>query len=103
MGTMARGFIFFTAVFLLASLPGVGQIMIPGVGYPGGGYPGSRRYPQGGQGGPTQRQTSDNQATTLVGMLRNIGDKTVVIETDDKTMTTVSISGSTKYSGASGG
>src|ERR1700728_1813743 len=98
---MARGFTSLLTVLLLAGVPGFGQIIIPGVGYPGGGYPG-RRYPQqGGPGGPVQGRQSNT--TSFTGILRNIGEKTVVIEADDKTITTISIAGSTKYIGPSGG
>jgi hypothetical protein len=96
---MAGRFASLTTVLLLAAICGFGQIIIPGVGYPGGGYPG-RRYPQGGQ--PPMRQP-DNPASLQVGMLRKIEDKDVVIESDDQTITTISISGSTKYVSASGG
>ena len=92
---MARRFTSLLILVLLASLPGFGQIMIgiPGMGggYPRGGYPG-QRYPQGGQ-----QQGRQSNSNTLIGTLRNIGDKTVVIEDDDKLVTTVSITGSTKY------
>lgn len=92
---MARWLPFSITALLLASLPGFGQIMIggPGIGFPGG-YPG-RRNPQG-PNGPNQ-QGRENEDTMLVGILRNIGDKNIVIEQDDKTLTTVEISGSTKY------
>src|SRR5580658_4439779 len=99
---MARGLTLLPAFFLLASTSGFGQIGVGflggGVGFPrGGGYPGSR-YPQG---GPSQSRQSN--ATTLIGMLRKIEDKDVIVEDDDKMITTVSIAGSTKYTGTSGG
>jgi hypothetical protein len=97
---MARGLTSLSIVLLLASVPGFGQIIIPGGRYPGGGYPG-QRYPQGGSGGPAQGRQST--ATTLTGILRNMGDKNVVIEADDKTITTISIANSTKYFSTSGG
>jgi hypothetical protein len=106
---MARGLTSFSIVLLLAAgVPGLrqaafGQIIIPGVGYPrGGGYPGQRYPQQGGQGGPGQGRQS-NEAATLTGILRRIDEKSVVIEDDDKTITTVAIHGSTKYIGPSGG
>src|ERR1700677_2002428 len=101
---MARGLITLSTVLLLASAPGFGQIIIPGVGYPGGGYPG-QRYPRGGyppgQQGPNN--TNQSTATTFTGMLRKIGDNNVVIQSDDETITTVSTAGSTKYLTSSGG
>src|ERR1700689_4099412 len=105
---MARGLTTLSTVLLLASVPGFGQIIIPGVGYPGGGYPGGgypgQRYPRGGyppggQQGPSNQST----ATTFTGMLRKIGDNNVVIQSDDETVTTVSTAGSTKYLTSSGG
>ena len=102
---MARGFTSLLTVLLLAGATGFGQIIIPGVGYPGGGYPGGgnsgRRNPQGGRGGPTQGRESS--ATTLIGILRNIGEKNIVIEAEDQTISTISIGGSAKYIGPSGG
>src|ERR1700735_1006485 len=96
---MVRGIILLLTVVLLGGVPGFGQIIFPG----GGGYP-RQRYPQGGQGPPP---TSNNQtpAPPLTGMLRKIGDNNVnvVIESDDRTITTILISGSTKYLSASGG
>jgi hypothetical protein len=94
---MARGFTSLLAVLLLAGIPGFGQI-IPGVGYPGqrrGGYPG----------GPAQSPRTSNQdnTTTFTGMLRKIEDKDVIVESDDKTITTISTGSSTKYASASGG
>ena len=102
---MARGFTFLTFL-LLAGVPCFCQIIIPGVGgYPGGGSPGGgsgRRYPQGGPGGPAPEAGRIN-ATTFTGMLRSIGKNNVVIESDDKTITTVSTAKSTKYISVSGG
>src|ERR1700733_7096245 len=94
---MARGLTLLPAFLLLASTCGFGQIIIPGVGFPGGGYPGRRRQQQ------DPSQSSQSNATTLIGMLRKIEDKDVIIEDDDKMITTVSIAGSTKYTGTSGG
>jgi hypothetical protein len=97
---MARRFTLLLTVVLLAGVPGFGQIIFPGGG---GGYP-RQRYPQGGQGPPP---SSNNQApaSTLTGMLRKIGDNNtnVVVESDDRTISTVLISGSTKYTSAAGG
>jgi hypothetical protein len=84
-------------LLLLGAIPGMGQIIIPGVGYPGG-----RRYPRNGTGGqPTSRPS--NTSSTRVGILRKIEDKDVIIESDDSTITTVLKSGSTKYENASAG
>jgi len=95
---MARGLKFLPAFLLLASTSGFGQIIIPGVGFPGGGgIPGRRRTQQ------DPSQSGQSNATTLIGILRKIEDKDVIIEDDDKMITTVSIAGSTKYSGTSGG
>jgi hypothetical protein len=113
---MARGFTLLTFL-LLAGIPGFCQIIAPGVGYPGGGYPGGgypgggypgRPYPQGtpGQGTPG-RQGPDSRreqtGNTFTGMLRSIGKNNVVVESDDKTITTISTAKSTKYIGVSGG
>ena len=40
---------------------------------------------------------------TFTGMLRSIGKNNVVVESDDKTITTISTAKSTKYIGVSGG
>ena len=105
---MARGLITLSTVLLLTSAPVFGQIGIgfPGGGYPGGGYPGGQRYPRGGyppggQQGPNNSNQSN--ATTFTGMLRKIGDNSLVIQSDDDTITTVSTAGSTKYLTSSGG
>jgi hypothetical protein len=82
---------------LLGTASGTGQIIIPGVGYPGG-----RRYPRGGPGGQPASGPANN-ASTLVGILRKIEDKDVIIESDDSSITTVLKTGSTKYENASGG
>jgi hypothetical protein len=87
---MLRGITLFS--LLIVSLPCFGQI---GIGIPGMGYPG-RRYPQGGQ-QPMPRQQPDNQSPIFVGILRKLDDKTVIVEDDDQKITTLSISGSTKY------
>ena len=101
---MARGFALLPTVLLLASISGFGQIIIPGVGFPGGGYPGGRlsRGPAASAAGPLADQQPVH-ATTLTGMLRKIEEKDVIIEDDDKMITTVTIAGSTKYTGFSGG
>lgn len=95
---MARWLPSLLTALLLASLPGFGQIILggPGIGFPGGGWPG-RRNPQG-----RSQQGGENNDNLLVGILRNIGDKDIVIEQEDKTVTTVAISGSTKYLTTSG-
>src|ERR1700683_135093 len=97
---MARGFTSLTFL-LLAGIPGFGQIIAPGVGYPGGGYPG-RRYPQGTPGGQAPDSRPNQAAPTFTGMLRSIGKDNVVIESDDKKITTISTAKSTKYTGVSG-
>ncbi len=48
-------------------------------------------------------QGRQSTARALTGIVRNIGDRNVVIEADDKTITTVAIANSTKYIGSSGG
>ncbi len=98
---MARGFTLLLTLLLLAGIPGFGQIITPGVGYPGGGYPG-RPYPQGTPGGQAPNSRRDQAAMTFTGMLRRIGDNNVVVESDDKTISTISIAKSTKYKGVSG-
>ncbi len=98
---MARGFALLPTVLLLASIPVFGQIVVPGVGYPGGGYPG-RRYPQGAPGGQAPDSRPNQAAPTFTGMLRSIGKNSVVIESDDKMITTISTAKSTKYIGVSG-
>jgi hypothetical protein len=98
---MARGFTLLTFL-LLAGIPGFGQIIPPGGGYPGGGYPG-RPYPQGTPGHPAPDSRRDQAGMTFTGMLRSIGKNNVVVESDDKTITTISTAKSTKYIGVSGG
>src|ERR1700733_11380121 len=98
---MARGFTSLTFL-LLAGIPGFGQIIAPGVGYPGGGYPG-RPYPQGTPGHQAPDSRRDQPGMTFTGMLRSIGKNNVVVESDDKTITTISTAKSTKYIGVSGG
>ena len=98
---MARRFTLLTFL-LLAGIPGFGQIIAPGVGYPGGGYPG-RPYPQGAPGHQAPDSRRDQTGMTFTGMLRSIGKNNVVIESDDKTITTISTAKSTKYLGVSGG
>ena len=97
---MARGFALLPTVLLLAGIPGFGQI-VPGVGNPGGGYPG-RRYPQGAPGGQAPDSRPNQAAPTFTGMLRRIGENNVIVESDDKTITTISTAKSTKYVGVSG-
>jgi hypothetical protein len=113
---MSRRFTLSLNFLLLAGLPGFGQIIPPGGGYPGGGYPGGgypgggypgggypgRPYPQGNPRGQAPNSRRDQTATTLTGMLRRIGEKNVVVESDDKTINTISIAKSTKYKGVSG-
>ena len=98
---MSRGFTLLLTFLLLAGFPGFGQIITPGVGYPGGGYPG-RPYPQGNPGGQAPNSRRDQAAMTFTGMLRRIGENNVVVESDDKTINTISIAKSTKYKSVSG-
>ncbi|MGB6941162.1 MAG: hypothetical protein WBE37_02045 [Bryobacteraceae bacterium] len=103
---MARAFALLTFL-LVAGIPGFGQIIAPGVGYPGGGYPGGgypgRPYPQGNPGHPAPDSRRDQTGITFTGMLRSIGKNNVVVESDDKTITTISTAKSTKYISVSGG
>lgn len=98
---MARGFTTLSAVLLLTGLPGLGQIIIPGVGYPGGGYPGSRRYPQQ---NPNANPNANEQPSnaSMTGILRKIEDKDVIIEGDDQAITTIAVTGSTKFRDTTG-
>src|ERR1700685_2713491 len=98
---MSRGFTLLLTFLRRAGFPGFGQIITPGVGYPGGGYPG-RPYPQGNPGGQAPNSRRDQAAMTFTGMLRRIGENNVVVESDDKTINTISIAKSTKYKGVSG-
>jgi hypothetical protein len=98
---MSGGFTLLPTFLLLAGFPGFGQIITPGVGYPGGGYPG-RPYPQGNPGGQAPNNRRDQAAMTFTGMLRRIGENNVVVESDDKTINTISIAKSTKYKSVSG-
>jgi hypothetical protein len=93
---MARRFTLL-AFLLLAGIPGFGQIIAPGVGYPG------RPYPQGTPGRQAPDSRRDQTGMTFTGMLRRIGKSNVVVESDDKTITTISTAKSTKYIGVSGG
>src|ERR1019366_3847789 len=96
---MARRFVTLLIFVLLASLPGFVQIVFPGGRYPGG--RGGGVYPGGRTQGPAT--SNQNNSSTLTGVLRKIEEKDVIVEADDKTITTVSIAGSTKYVGTSGG
>jgi len=90
---MARRFIPTLTVLLLAGVAANAQ-MIPGIGYPGGGYPGRRRQ----QTGPPPTQQRNDSASAIVGMLRKIEDKSIVVESEaDQEISTILISGSTKY------
>jgi hypothetical protein len=109
---MTRRFLSLPVLLILTAVFGYSQIGIgiPGIGFPGGGYPG-RRYP--GQGYPG----SQNQVptTSFVGMLRSLSNDssssassnspytTLVLETDDRRIVTVSLQKRTKYIGTSGG
>ena len=92
---MARGSVLLVTVLLLASIPGLSQIGVPGGGYPG------RRYPQGSPGGQAPASRPNQAAKTFTGMLRGIGKNNLVIESDDKTITTISTA-KIKYIGISG-
>jgi hypothetical protein len=101
---MARRFGSLPILLLLAAVCGFVQISI---GLPGQ-YPGGRRYP--GQGSPYPGQ---NQAPTssFAGMLRSISNNgsgssasnSLVLETDDNRIITVSLERRTKYYGSTGG
>ena len=99
---MARALTLSLTVLLLASVSGLGQIIIPGIGFPGQGggmgIPGRRRNNPNNPNNPNNRGT-----TTLPGMLRTINDNNVIVQSDDNVYTTIIISGSTHYYGASGG
>ena len=99
---MARSLLSFAALLLVAGTPVHSQITIPGGGYPGGGYPG-RRNPQGGQPYPGGTQSKTPEATTFTGMLRKIADNTLVVESDDRTITNFTGGNSAKYVSSSGG
>ncbi len=99
---MAHRLTTLTAVLFLAGIPGLGQIIIPGVGYPGGGYgyPGGRRgYPQQ---YPNSQSPSEPTNTSMVGILRKIEDKDVIIEGDDRAITTIAVTSSTKLRDTTG-
>src|SRR5580700_8512258 len=98
---MSRRLTLLLTFLLLAGFPGFGQISTPGGGYPGGGNPG-RPYPQGNPGGQAPNSRRDQAAMTFTGMLRRIDEHNVVVESDDKTINTISTAKSTKYRGASG-
>jgi hypothetical protein len=105
-GSMFRRLLVFA---LLAGTCGFSQVYpgggrYPGgVGYPGGGYPpGQGPYPQGGGGpfpGGRRSRVPENQSPpeTLIGTLRSISNKELVLETEEKTIVTVQIASSTKY------
>jgi hypothetical protein len=81
---------------LLGAACASGQII--GFPFPGGGG----RFPGGGGGSPFPgggRRTNQNSAPvqTLDGMLRRISSSELVIESDDNLVTTVSLSGGTRY------
>src|SRR5437867_1383133 len=89
---------------------GFAQTFPGGAGSPGGGYPGQGPYPpgqgpypQGGAGGPFpggRTRYPDKQAQqvqTLTGVLRSISGSELVLESEHKTTTTVSLANSTKY------
>jgi hypothetical protein len=105
---MTRRFLSLPVLLILTAVFGYSQI---GIGIPGIGFPG-RRYPS--QGGPYPG--SQNQPTTsFVGMLRSLSNDssssassnspytTLVLETDDRRIVTVSLQKRTKYIGTSGG
>ena len=83
-------------ILLLGAACASGQII--GFPFPGGGG----RFPGGGGGSPFPgggRRTNQNNAPvqTLDGMLRRISSSELVIESDDNLVTTVSLSGGTRY------
>jgi hypothetical protein len=91
------------ALLILTAVFGYSQI---GIGIPGIGFPGQRRYP--GQQGPY----GQNQPTQdFVGMLRSLSNSnnssssnynTLILETDDNRIVTLTIDNRTKYIGTSG-
>jgi hypothetical protein len=94
-------------LLVLTAVCGYSQI---GIGIPGIGFPG-RRYP--GQGSPYPGSRNQVPTTSLVGMLRSISNDSssssssptgsMVLETDDRRIITVSFEKKTKYIGTSGG
>jgi hypothetical protein len=108
---MTRRFLSLPVLLILTAVFGYSQI---GIGIPGIGFPGSRRYPQ--QGGPYPGSGQNQVPTTsFVGMLRSLSNDssgsassntpytTLVLETDDRRIVTVSLQKRTKYIGTSGG
>jgi hypothetical protein len=98
----------------LVAVSAFGQIILPGQQVPGqypGQYPGQSRYPGGASGpfpgsrGSTTTTRQDNQApvTTLNGLLRQVQDTNLVLESDDKRIVTISLANGTRYFKASGG
>jgi hypothetical protein len=95
---MARRTASLLTLLVLAAVLPAGAQLIPGIGYPGGGRQG-RRYPQ----GNPQPSRPDSSPNSIIGYLRKIDDKTIVVESVDGNIATISISGSTKYRNDSGG
>ena len=98
-------------LLILTAAFGYSQI---GIGIPGIGFPG-RRYPQ--QGSPYPGGRNQVPTNSFVGMLRSLSNtsntstssssnsayNTMVLETDDNRIVTVSLDRGTKYIGTSGG
>lgn len=96
-------------ILLLTALCASGQIIgfpgqYPGGPYPGGPYPGGTGPYPGGGGiglpfpGRGRRTRADNgPVQTLDGMLRRISNNELIVESDENLVTTVSLSGSTRF------
>ena len=81
-------------VFLLAAVCGSSQIIFPGQ-YPNGQgrYPGGIGFP----GGGGRRTRTQAPVQTLDGTLRKISSSELTLESDDKLVTTIALSSSTRY------
>ncbi len=113
---MTRRFCSLPVLLILMAAGAYGQIIFggPGIGFPGGGYPRQGGgYPR--QGGPYPGSQNQVATTSFVGMLRSLSNDssassssgtpytTLVLETDDRRIVTVSLQKRTKYIGTSGG
>ncbi len=102
-------------LFIIVAVSGVAQISFPGSG--GGiGFPGQRRNSRGNPNDPNDpnnqnnpngrqfpggrrggNQSNQQPAQTMDGMVRSITASQLVLESDDKLVTTVGLAGTTKY------